>query len=112
MNNVSVVKNAYDSIAELAVFGYDIAGDEVQTFEKFLSRVSGYNVIDLGCGHGRLSKHVYEKIGANVIGYDVSDKTIAIAISKNRYPKNISFYVSDIQKIKYDRLFDAAILSH
>lgn len=108
---VEVVKRAYDAIAELDVSGDVLAGDELQAFEKFLSRVSGNNVIDLGCGQGRLAKHVFEKIGANVVGYDLSSKNISIANSKNKYPNNITFNVSDMQTVSSDVLFDAAILS-
>lgn len=57
-------------------------------------RLSGECVLDLGCGYGYYTDY-FDRIGANAVGVDGSEKMIEIA--RERYPRS-SFSVADIEK--------------
>lgn len=63
--------------------------------------VSGKKILDLGCGNGRYSI-IFAKMGAKVIGIDISPHQLEIAKRVNSHP-NINYVqgdVSDLSDIK------------
>jgi len=52
--------------------------EQLRQLERALPNVAGLEVLDIGCGVGRISRWLAER-GAKVIGADFSDKTIEIA---------------------------------
>jgi len=50
----------------------------ISLIEKYLPDVSGAEVLDIGCGTGRISRYFSER-GAKVLGIDFSAKSIEIA---------------------------------
>lgn len=108
------VKTILESTPEL----YDqIAHDFYQTRKKpwptidliksHLSRAN--NIIDLGCGSGRLSELVSEE--QNYLGIDNSQELIKIAQNNYSNRKNINFQVQDLINDKLaENKFDLALL--
>lgn len=71
---------------------------------------AGGNILDVGCGNGVISRHLGQ-FGYNVLGIDISDKTIAVAKSKNTLP-NVRFEVISAEDlIAQGKQFDAVICS-
>lgn len=71
---------------------------------------AGGNILDVGCGNGVISRHLGQ-FGYNVLGIDISDKTIAVARSKNTLP-NVRFEVISAEDlIAQGKQFDAVICS-
>ena len=69
-----------------------------------LGLVEGTNILDVGCGSGRLSKTLKDR-GYSVVAIDNDSKAVEITRKKG-----ITAYVSDITDWKTDRKFDCVIL--
>lgn len=69
---------------------------------------TGDVVLDLACGTGVVTKKISSKIGTNgkVIGVDISPGPIKIA-KKWNVRKNVKFVINDVEKMKFDKAFDA-----
>ncbi|WP_052292200.1 class I SAM-dependent methyltransferase [Methanosphaerula palustris] len=76
---------------------------------------NGDRVLDLGCGTGRLARHVAEITGKTgfVVGLDPSDHRIKLALEKSRLFPQLSFRVgSDLSLGNFpDNSFDAVYLN-
>lgn len=71
---------------------------------------AGGNILDVGCGNGVISRHLGQ-FGYNVLGIDISEKTIEVARSKNKLP-NVRFEVISAEDlIAQGQQFDAVICS-
>jgi 2-polyprenyl-3-methyl-5-hydroxy-6-metoxy-1,4-benzoquinol methylase len=73
-------------------------------------------VLDVGCGNGVISRHL-GRLGFNVTGVDVSDKTIEIAQSLTRDLPNVRFMRRSAEElvasgIKYDAIICSEVLEH
>ena len=114
MGNKKIVTKAYNKIAEIAEFNsleLDIENDETKFISLFLSLFNGNNLIDLGCGCGRLDNYIHRKTGVDIVGYDISEGMLKKANEKNLFPNHITYRLSDMQSIKPSICFDAALLS-
>jgi len=108
------VKKILESTPEL----YDkIASDFYQTRKKpwpVTDLIKSYtlpakNIIDIGCGSGRLTELISEK--QNYLGIDNSNLLIKIAQNNYSNRKNINFQVQDIINIKLpENKFDLALM--
>ena len=61
-------------------------------------------ILDAGCGTGTYSAEL-AKIGYNVIGVDLSDELINLAIKKNSF-NNLRFEIADLKNISSDNQFN------
>ncbi|MBS1659479.1 MAG: methyltransferase domain-containing protein [Bacteroidetes bacterium] len=73
-------------------------------------------VLDVGCGNGVISRHL-GRLGFNVTGVDVSDKTIEIAQSLSKDVPNVTFMRKSAEElvasgIKYDAIICSEVLEH
>ncbi|MFB6453921.1 class I SAM-dependent methyltransferase [Chitinophaga sp. Hz27] len=73
------------------------------------------NILDVGCGNGVITRHLGQ-FGYNVLGIDVSDKTIAVARSKNTLA-NVRFEVMSAEELvasgaQYDAVICSEVLEH
>ena len=70
----------------------------------------GAKILDIGCGNGIISMHL-GTLGFEVMGIDVSDKTIAAAQQKNTLP-NVTFIRKSAEELSAEgHLFDAIVCS-
>lgn len=72
-------------------------------------------ILDVGCGNGIISLHL-GKLGFDVTGIDVSEKTIGNARKNNQYP-NVKFYVKSAEDLvasgeKFDAIICSEVLEH
>lgn len=72
-------------------------------------------VLDVGCGNGVITRHL-GKAGFNVLGIDVSDKTIETARSLTTLP-NVKFMKKSAEELvasgeKYDAVICSEVLEH
>ena len=66
-----------------------------RTFIRKLKLLQGDKVLDMGCGTGRLSKHMADFVGPDglVIGIDPDAERIKIAKENYKAVSNLQFYV-------------------
>ncbi|MBA2745048.1 MAG: methyltransferase domain-containing protein [Flavisolibacter sp.] len=72
-------------------------------------------VLDVGCGNGVISRHL-GRLGFNVLGIDVSEKTIEIARNISPMP-NVKFMTKSAEELvasgeKYDAVICSEVLEH
>lgn len=80
------------------------------SFFEILGNVKGKDILDLGCGEGKLTRKIKEKGAEKVIGIDLSKEMIKLAIKKeNKNPLGINYIVSDVIKLKKIKEFNIAI---
>ena len=72
---------------------------------EFLSPQSSNNVLDLGCGTGRLCKVLSERVGnsGKVVGVDPDEERIKIAIAEGKGYNNLQFMVRSDQTFPEDQ---------
>ncbi|NIG54830.1 bifunctional 2-polyprenyl-6-hydroxyphenol methylase/3-demethylubiquinol 3-O-methyltransferase UbiG [Chitinophaga sp. Cy-1792] len=73
------------------------------------------NILDVGCGNGVITRHLGQ-FGYHVLGIDVSEKTIAVARSKNTL-SNVRFEVISAEALvasgaQYDAVICSEVLEH
>jgi ubiquinone biosynthesis O-methyltransferase len=76
---------------------------------------SNARILDVGCGNGVISRHL-GRMGYNVLGIDVSDKTIEIARSIEPMP-NVTFMKKSAEELvasgeTYDAVICSEVLEH
>ena len=59
--------------------------------------LSGFRILDAGCGTGSLSRMLGER-GAEVVGVDISEGLIEIAKSRSAQNKNLKFFAGDMNE--------------
>ena len=107
--NISTVRQAYNAIADK--YESSLSEYEVCYFSEFFQSFEGENVIDLGCGQGRIAEFFHVKKGVNILGCDISENMLEYAHKRNHYHQNIQFILSDMQSVAAALKFDAAIAS-
>ena len=87
----------YDAVADFYAAGFDSTADSVsQALLDLLGPVTGARVLDVACGHGRITREIARR-GATVTGVDISEKLILKALSAQRVePLPISYLHADI----------------
>jgi SAM-dependent methyltransferase len=76
---------------------------------------AGGRILDVGCGNGVISRHLGQ-FGYNVLGIDISEKTIAVAQQRNKYP-NVRFEAISAEELtasgeRYDAVICSEVLEH
>jgi len=102
----------YDAIADFYVAGFDSLDDPAsRAVLQLLGPVAGLDVLDVACGHGRLTRELARR-GANVSGVDISWKLISHAIEADRTePLGIRYLHADVSAVGALRTdaFDLAV---
>jgi len=90
---------------------YEKTHEYLDTFEhneifRMCGNIEGKNVLDAGCGTGRLIKRLKDLKG-NIYGCDISEKMLGIARKKN---SGVEFLKADLENMPYeDAFFDVVI---
>ena len=100
-----IVKNDYDAIAEVYAKSYSKIDDYKTYIDKFILSLSGKNVLDVGCGVGKITNYLTQS-GLNAIGIDFSQELLKLA--KNTFP-SCKFVLADICDYKQNELVDGII---
>jgi 2-polyprenyl-3-methyl-5-hydroxy-6-metoxy-1,4-benzoquinol methylase len=80
---------------------------ELEILHSYLPQIDGAQVLDLGCGTGRIARYLAAR-NANVLGIDFSAK--AIEVAKQQSPSaNPAYRVQTIFELKEDKQFDIAL---
>lgn len=92
-----------------SAFQYESA---VKLLDKINFTEGWMRVLDIGCGTGKITKRIAEKIHAGfVVGIDLSAEMINFANKKYGYEKKLRFTVMDAQSLSFDRESFDLILS-
>ena len=76
-----------------------------------LGQLEIQNVIDIGCGDGRLAREIHRRFrGIEVVAVDRSTRAISLAQAMNHDFPEVEFKAVDVARHAPDRQFDAAIL--
>jgi SAM-dependent methyltransferase len=80
-------------------------------FLRLLPRVEGKRVLDLGCGMGQLAVHLAEAGAAEVIGVDISERMLTLAMAERGHPR-VTYLREAIESVAFpsDR-FDLVVSS-
>ena len=104
----------YDAVAEFYVSGFGSADDPVsQALLGMLGPLAGKRVLDVACGHGRISRELARR-GASVVGIDVSSRLISAATEIERAePFGVRYINADVAApdVLGEAEFDAAACS-
>ena len=80
-------------------------------FLRLLPGVEGKRVLDLGCGMGQLAVHLAEAGAAEVIGVDISERMLTLAMAERGHPR-VTYLREAIESVAFpsDR-FDLVVSS-
>lgn len=87
----------YDAVSDFYVAGFDQVDDAVSiALLTLLGSVAGLRVLDIACGHGRLTRELARR-GAQVMGIDIAGKLLAKAREIERAnPLGIQYIQADV----------------
>ena len=68
----------------------------------------GMSVLDVGCGSGAITLGIAEAVGADghVVGIDISEELLALALTTHGGPQNLAFEIADVTRHQYRDEFD------
>jgi trans-aconitate 2-methyltransferase len=80
-----------------------------EAFSNSLPIAGNENILDIGCGDGKLTLEIAKRLGTGSIhGIDVSPSMVEFA-QKTQKQKNLSFSVADARSFKLDKKFDIIV---
>lgn len=91
----------YDSVADFYIEGWpDHYGDPVSTALLWvLGPVEGLGVLDVACGHGRLTREIARRGASRVCGLDISERLIERARQvEDDQPLNFRYVRDDVAR--------------
>lgn len=110
-------KNFFDSVANKYDLncGYDLPFTNYKISKKldrfielirkhsYTKKVSGFNLLEVGCGTGEYTWRVAKKLRVNkIVGLDISKNVLNIAQKKSSKYKNVSFVRQSIYKTNFN----------
>ncbi|MEK6879554.1 MAG: class I SAM-dependent methyltransferase [Nanoarchaeota archaeon] len=114
--DVSSEKEAKEKIITHSDFDNSTSND-VKLILEFLKPTKEDNIIDFGCGIGRLAKHISPHCNS-ILGLDISENTLHYAVKYCEQTKNVLFkplfsdsYV-DLGNERVDKIYSFIVLQH
>jgi 2-polyprenyl-3-methyl-5-hydroxy-6-metoxy-1,4-benzoquinol methylase len=109
-----MVQARYDAVADFYISGFDSTDDSVSlAFLDLLGPVAGLRVLDVACGHGRITRELARR-GADVAGIDIAGNLIRKALeTEQNEPLGIRYIHADVTtpELLSDREFDMVTCS-
>ncbi len=65
-----------------------------------LPAVDGQRVLDLGCGAGQLAHHLATRGASEVVGVDVSERMLALALARWAHPR-VTYHRASIEEVAF-----------
>lgn len=65
------------------------------------------SILDIGCGYGRVLKHMYEMGYRDLTGIDVSEKLIGRA---RRFCPEATYHIGDIERVQLEQRYDLILI--
>jgi len=92
-----MVRARYDAAADFYVRGFASADDPASlALLDMLGTVAGLRVLDVACGHGRITRELARR-GASVVGIDISGALISKAVeTEQNEPLGICYVREDV----------------
>ncbi len=86
----------YDAVADFYATGFDSLTDSVsQALLNMLEPVAGLHILDVACGHGRITRELARR-GAQVVGLDISGMLVERAGDRASDRLGISYRHADV----------------
>lgn len=86
---------------------------EWYTYKKMLGDVAGRSVLDLACGEGFYSRRIKKDGAAQVVGVDISEKMIELAVKREAQDQlGITYTVGDVTELGKIGNFDLVVASY
>ena len=105
--------NAFKAFCQDA-FGEDFSQDgfsnvkQIDMIFKYIPLKENVHILDIGCGNGKMLGYLQRRTGANIHGFDYSEK--AIETAQSLFPENAEFKEGIIGEIDYsEEEFDLII---
>ena len=84
--------------------------EKVERLLSFVDIKPGQFMLEIGCGNGSVSKHIYDKYNLNVTGTDIDEDQIEFAKNSIKDLKNIAFFFADATDLPFkDENFDIVL---
>jgi ubiquinone/menaquinone biosynthesis C-methylase UbiE len=66
------------------------------------------SVLDVGCGSGAITRGIADAVGGagRVVGIDISEQLLALALTTHGGPPNLEFEIADVTRHRYRDEFD------
>jgi 2-polyprenyl-3-methyl-5-hydroxy-6-metoxy-1,4-benzoquinol methylase len=92
-----MVLSRYDAVADFYISGFDATDDPASAaLLDVLGPVAGLRVLDVACGHGRITRELARR-GADVVGIDLSGNLISKAHETERVkPLGLLYLHADV----------------
>jgi len=84
--------------------------EDFSVFDKYLK--DGYEILDIGCGNGRLLDYLSEKARIKYKGVDNNEKFIEIAKKKGSFFKTGDFLALPYSNCEFDLVLSVAVFHH
>lgn len=105
--------NAFSAFCKDA-FGEDFSQDgfsnvqQIEMILQYIPQKDNVQILDIGCGNGKMLGYLQEKTGCFIYGFDYSEK--AIETAQSLFPGNAEFKVGIIDEVDYpEEKFDVII---
>ena len=81
---------------------------------SMMGDLSGKTILDLGCGEGYFARSMKEKGAAGILGVDMSEELVNIALTHEKQaPLGVRYLCDDITKLHLeDQLFDTVVSTY
>ncbi len=98
----------------LEVYGADFSQHglidqlELQVLIEQLKHHQHANIIDIGCGNGRITEYLTGLVNSQFLGIDISAQAIQVAQERNQY-SNLAFEAGNMNSLTSNQRFDAIL---
>lgn len=82
---------------------------ELDSLVDLLKEQNPKSVLDLGCGNGQITEYLYQKVHANYMGLDISNRGIEVANTRFSENPKLQFTVGNLNDLSLENQYDALL---